>query len=72
MKVDNCKEHPNKKIDYYCLDKFCKKNSACCMICIKNKHQTCEDNFIITKNEQNKLKILPQQSDPSLITSKLN
>lgn len=48
--TSNCEAH-KKKILYYCLDKSCKKNPSCCVICIKNDHNKCKDELLVECEE---------------------
>lgn len=68
-----CENHEGKKIMYYCLDPHCKKNSVCCIYCIKGDHVNCKDEFLLEKEEaKSKIKLLKNETDPQMITKKLN
>lgn len=70
---DNCSEHTSRKLEFYCMDPSCKESSLGCVLCIKNKHKNCKDDMVILKEESgSKIKILENQFDPKMITTKLN
>jgi len=34
MKSDNCKDHPKRKSNYYCLSPSCRKYPILCILCL--------------------------------------
>lgn len=49
-KIPNCCPlHPDRPVRYVCLDTTCSEKSLCCILCIKNKHQNCDDKLIIER-----------------------
>lgn len=70
---DKCKIHQTRELDFYCVDPHCKEDAIGCVICIKNNHKNCNDDLIVLKEEaKDKIKILDNETDPRLITTKLN
>ena len=43
-----CETHPKKLISFVCMAPGCKKKPMACILCIKNFHNQCKDDFIIT------------------------
>lgn len=46
-----CDLHPKKPLKYYCFAKDCGNNFECCILCIKNIHKTCSENFILAQSD---------------------
>lgn len=42
-----CSLHPKKPVKYYCFNTKCGNKLECCILCIKNVHKTCDDNFLL-------------------------
>ena len=70
--TDKCETH-EKRIMFYCLDPRCKKNPICCILCVKNDHPTCKDEFMVEKDDaKSRINLVKNESDPTIITKKLN
>ena len=68
-----CETHEGKKIMFYCLDPRCKNEPMCCIYCIKGDHSKCKDEFLLDKDDaKNRIKLVKNESDPTIITKKLN
>ena len=61
----NCIKHPSKKATLICLDPHClKETSTACVLCLKNDHKTCKDEFILQKNDyKNSIQIMETDKD---------
>lgn len=69
---ETCEDH-KKQILYYCLDPRCKSPPASCIICIKNIHYKCKDELLIESWEkEEKINLIKNEQDPTIITSQLN
>ncbi len=69
---DICENHKRIYI-YYCLEPNCKKNTLCCILCVKNDHSNCHDDLILNREEASeKIKFLKNENDSKFIINKLN
>lgn len=47
-----CHIHPEKKVKFVCLDPTCSAETTnACILCVKNKHKSCKDEFLLDKRE---------------------
>lgn len=70
---EKCETHEGKRIMFYCLEARCKKNPICCILCVKNDHSTCKDEYMVEKEDaKTKINLIKNESDPTFITKKLN
>ena len=46
-----CECHEDREIKFFCLSKMCEKNPKMCILCLKNEHKKCENDFIVKKKE---------------------
>ena len=46
-----CALHGEREIRYFCLDNACFENCCLCILCLKNIHSQCKNEFIITKSQ---------------------
>ena len=46
-----CASHPHRPASFVCMDSNCIKTPICCIICIKNDHNTCNDKCILSVSE---------------------
>lgn len=44
-----CSVHSDRPCRYVCMDISCCEPALCCILCIKNKHQSCDDKFILER-----------------------
>ena len=59
--------------EYICMDSNCNLDPEICILCIKNNHNSCEDNLIIKRNQiYQKTSVLASQTDSNEIGKKLN
>ncbi len=61
--MKNCLEHKDKKVIGFCLDNDCPKVAVCCLTCIKSHHLSCNEDYFVTKDDDNKMKFLPPKID---------
>merc|ERR1711976_754381 len=67
-----CEEH-ERDILFYCLDPRCKKNPELCLLCLKNNHSNCKDEFIVPREDRHKvINLVKQDVDFDMITDQLN
>lgn len=67
-----CKNHAEKQVVYLCMDQNCKSEPNCCILCIKNKHSKCDDQFIIeAAGSETQIKINSSTIDIKSLTDKL-
>ena len=45
-----CPSHPLRPCRYICLDISCNQDPLGCILCIKNKHQNCDDKFLMERS----------------------
>lgn len=68
-----CETHTNKLLQFICLDPMCSKSTRACVLCVKNDHSKCKDDFIIlTREMDEKVDLIKSESDSTKITHKLN
>lgn len=63
-----CKNHEEREIKYFCLSKRCKINPKLCILCLKNDHKKCENDYIVKKSEFLK-SIQIQETDIRILSS---
>ncbi len=47
---DFCPNHKDRDIKYVCFDNRCSNEPRLCILCLKNTHQNCENQYIFRKN----------------------
>ena len=68
-----CEIHPKKSIQFVCLDSECSKAAHSCLLCIKNFHKNCKDEFIIHLEElNNKVNIAKPEIHNEKIVQRIN
>ena len=45
-----CSKHNGREQLFVCFDPRCSKDIACCVLCVKNNHTLCNDDFIIQRS----------------------
>ena len=50
---EECNDHKHRLVKYICFDKKCLEEDLSCVLCILEKHENCEDNLILEKDELN-------------------
>lgn len=60
----SCEAH-HKPLNFYCFDKTCKQTPLCCVICVKNLHNKCENNLLMEKEGvEERIQIMEKEVDP--------
>jgi len=68
-----CEHHPSKLVQFACFDSRCSKPAQCCVLCIKNDHNKCKDEFIILIREiENKVDLVKPENENKYFIHKLN
>ena len=68
-----CKIHLTKQVEFICFDKKCRKNNENCMLCIKNDHVNCKNEFLVPINEIRwRVEVQKNEVDEKEMTKKMN
>lgn len=68
-----CETHPNKSVQFVCLDPRCSKPTRACVICIKNDHNKCKDDYILLSREiEDKVDLIKPSTNNKQLVQKLN
>lgn len=67
-----CEKHPNKMVEYVCLDSKCQEPTRGCLLCFRKNHEGCQDGLIISVYELDvRVRILQSDVDSRQVVERL-